>query len=436
MTEKQWTEYKTKMQSLGSRMDLCGIRALCHRLRDPQEDLRIIHIAGTNGKGSILAMVSGALSACGYKTGRYSSPAVFDEREQFSINGRQIGKKLFLEYAERLKAVCEEMEEDGLLHPTLFEFETALAFLYFKEQECDAVVIETGMGGETDATNLITAPMIAAFASISMDHMAFLGDTLEENAAVKAGIIKEGCHVVSVPKEPEVEKVLLKAASEKKAILHWAKEPKVLGAGPKGIRFSYKEYKNIRLSLRGLYQAENGAAALEILDCLQEHFGYELSRERIEKAFEKLSWPGRFEQIAKKPDFYIDGAHNAAAAKVLSETIRFYFTNKKIIYIMGVLQDKECHKIIQETCMYAESIIAVKPPHNERAKDAYELAREVAAYHNRVTQADSLEEAAEMADLLAGRDGIVIAFGSLSYLGALKEIVKNRKWTRRDSHGK
>lgn len=436
MTEKQWTEYKTKMQALGSRMDLCGIRALCHRLGDPQEALRIVHIAGTNGKGSILAMVSEALSACGYKTGRYSSPAVFDEREQFAINGRQMGKKLFLEYIERLKTVCEEMEEDGLPHPTLFEFETALAFLYFREQECDAVVIETGMGGEMDATNLITSPMIAAFASISMDHMAFLGDTLEQIAAVKAGIIKEGCHVVSVSQELKAEKILIKAAAEKNAILHCAKEPKLLGAGPKGIRFSYKGYKNIRLSLRGIYQAENGAAALEILDCLQEHFGYELSHERIRKAFEQMSWPGRFEQIAKKPDFYIDGAHNEAAAKVLSETIRFYFTNKKIIYIMGVLQDKECHKIIQETCMLAESIIAVKPPHNERAKDAYELAREASDHHDRVTQADSLEEAVEMAYLMAGGEGIIIAFGSLSYLGALKEIVKNGKWTRRDSHGK
>lgn len=436
MTEKEWTEYKIKMQTLGSRMDLEGIRSLCHRLGDPQEALKIIHIAGTNGKGSILAMVSAALYACGYKTGRYSSPAVFDEREQFAINGRQMGKKLFLEYTERLKQVCEEMEEEGLLHPTLFEFETALAFLYFKEQECQAVVLETGMGGETDATNLITAPMIAAFASISRDHLAFLGDTLEQIAAVKAGIIKEGCHVVSVSQEPEVEKVLLKAAAEKNATLHWVKEAKVLGAGPSGIRFSYKEHKNIRLSLRGLYQAENGAAALEILDCLQEHFGYELSHERIQKAFLQLSWPGRFEQIAKKPDFYIDGAHNEAAAKVLSQTIRFYFTNKKIIYIMGVLQDKECHKIIQETCMHAESIIAVKPPHNERAKDAYELAREASAYHDRVTMADSLEEAVEMAYLMAGREGIIIAFGSLSYLGALKGIVKNGKWTRRDSHGK
>ncbi|MCH5280583.1 MAG: bifunctional folylpolyglutamate synthase/dihydrofolate synthase [Lachnospiraceae bacterium] len=436
MTEKEWTEYKTKIQALGSRMDLIGIRALCHRLENPQEALKIIHIAGTNGKGSILAMVSSALSACGYKTGRYSSPAVFDEREQFSVNGRPIGKKLFLEYAGRLRSVCEEMEAEGLSHPTLFEFETALAFLYFKEQKCHTVVLETGMGGETDATNLITAPMIAAFASISMDHMAFLGDTLEQIATVKAGIIKEGCHVVSVSQDPEAEAVLIREAAKKHAKLHLAEEPKVLSAGSKGIRFSYKGHKDIRLSLRGLYQAANGAAALEILDCLQEHFGYVLPDERIRKSLEQLTWPGRFEQIAKKPDFYIDGAHNEAAAKVLSQTIRFYFTNKKIIYIMGVLQDKEYQKIILETYIHADNIIAIKPPHNARAKDAYELAKEAALYHNRVTSADSLEEAVEMANLLAGRDGIIVAFGSLSYLGALKKIVDNGKWTRRDSHGK
>lgn len=438
MTEKETYEYIQALQSLGSHLGLECIRELCRRLGDPQDDLRFIHIAGTNGKGSILAMVSETLGTCGYKTGRYISPVIGDYRERFQINGRMIGKKLLCEYVERLKEVCEEMTSEGLVHPTPFEFETALAFLYFKEKKCDVVVLETGMGGETDATNIITTTMIAVLASISMDHMQFLGNTLAEIAKVKAGIIKEGVQVVSSWQEPEAAAVIEQTCMEKHGVLHWAEQEKVkmLGASEQGIRFSYKNHSRMKLSLRGTYQLVNGAAALEVLDCLREKFGFHLPEEKIKNAFENIYWQGRFEKIAKKPDFYIDGAHNEAAAKSLARSIEFYFTNKKIIYIMGVLKDKEYDKIIEAAYPYADSIITVKTPHNERAMDAYELAKAVAVYHKKVTAADSLEEAVEMAYLMAGNDAVIIAFGSLSYLGELTAIVKKGKWTRRDSHGK
>lgn len=438
MTERETYEYIESLQSLGSHLGLQSIKELCSRLGNPQDQLKFIHIAGTNGKGSILALVSETLSACGYKTGRYISPTISDYRERFQINGRMITKKALCEYVERLKVVCDEMAADGLEHPTPFEFETALAFLYFKEKACDVVVLETGMGGETDATNLITTTMIAVFASISMDHMQFLGNNLSEIARVKAGIIKEGTRVVSAWQEEAVEQVLRQVCEEKQAKLYMADEAqaKFIGKTKDGIKFTYKNHKQMKLSLRGLYQMGNAATAMEVLDCLQKDFGYVISEERIKQTFAAVSWQGRFEQIAAKPDFYIDGAHNEAAAKSLAKTLEFYFTNRKIIYIMGVLKDKEYDKIIEATYPYADSIITVKTPKNPRAMDAYELAKEIAGYHNRVTAADSLEEAVEMAYLMAGNEGVIVAFGSLSYLGELKAIIKNGRWTRRDSHGK
>lgn len=438
MTEKETYEYIESLQSLGSHLGLQSIRELCKRLGNPQDQLKFIHIAGTNGKGSILAMVSETLAACGYKTGRYISPTISDYRERFQINGRMIAKKSLCEYVEQLKLVCDEMVADGLDHPTSFELETALAFLYFKDKACDVVVLETGMGGETDATNLITTTMIAVFASISMDHMQFLGKNLSEIARVKAGIIKEGIPVVSACQEDVVKKVLGQVCEEKQAQLYMVDETQIkfLGKTKDGIKFTYKNHKQMKLSLRGLYQMGNAAVALEVLDCLQKDFGYVISEEKIKQTFTVVNWQGRFEQIANKPDFYIDGAHNEAAAKSLAQTLEFYFTNRKIIYIMGVLKDKEYDKIIETTYPFADSIITVKTPNNPRAMDAYELAKEVSGYHNRVTAADSLEEAVEMAYLMAGNEGVIVAFGSLSYLGELKAIIKNERWTRRDSHGK
>lgn len=438
MTEKETFDYIQSLQAMGSHLGLESVTALCERLGNPQDDLKFIHIAGTNGKGSILAMVSETLAACGYQTGRYISPTISDYRERFQINGRMISKRALCQYVERVKAACDLMVKEGLSHPTPFEFETALGFLYFKEKNCDVVVLETGMGGRTDATNIITTTMISVFSSISMDHMQFLGNTLSKIAGVKAGIIKEGGQVVSAWQEPEAEAAIKEECRKKGAALRMAdpKLAKLFGASGRGIRFSYGPHKGMRLSLRGIYQLSNAAVALEVLDCLKDKFHYQLPEEKIKEAFGGISWHGRFEQIAKKPDFYIDGAHNEAAAKSLAKTIEFYFTNRKIIYIMGVLKDKEYEKMIRATCPYADSIITVKTPHNERAMDAYELARAAAAYHDGVTAADSLEEAVEMAYLIAGDDAVIIAFGSLSYLGELTAIVKDGKWTRRDSHGK
>ena len=428
MTEKEAENFIEELQGYGSVPGLDSICELCRRLGNPQDALSFVHIAGTNGKGSILLLVSEACREAKIRVGRYISPTISDYRERFQINSRMITKKALYSYLERLKEVCDKMVEAGFRHPTSFEVETALAFLYFKEQNCDLVVLEAGMGGLGDATNLITTTKVAVLASISMDHMAFLGKSLKEIAHQKAGIIKEGARVVAYPSPKEaleeIERMCLSQnisdnkykVTDASAIM----QPKY---GLAKQSFSYGAYKKMELGLIGKHQLVNASVALDVIDALREA-GYEIPEVCVRKAFREAKWPGRMEIIAKKPYFVLDGAHNEDAARKLAESIRFYFTNRRIIYIMGILKDKEYEKIIALTHSFADQIITVKTPNNQRAMDAYELAREVSAYHSRVTAVDSLEEAVEVSYLLADKDTVILAFGSLSFLGDLKKIVE------------
>lgn len=432
MNEREAYEFIECAGKYGIVPGLDSIRELCRRLGNPQEELKFVHIAGTNGKGSVSAYVSTVLTAGGYRVGRYISPVIFEYRERIQVGNRMITKKALCEGMERIRAVCEEMVAQGMPHPTPFEIETALGFLYFKEKKCDIVVLETGMGGLLDATNLIENTLVAVLVSISMDHMQYLGNSLAEIAANKAGIIKKGCMVVSAKQQEEVAEVILKKAREVQCENVRFVEPaliKNIRYGLEKQRFDYGKRKKMEISLAGEYQIDNGALALEVLDALGQ-MGFEVKEQALRRGMLETRWPGRFTLLGKKPIFVVDGAHNEDAAKRLAKSIEFYFTNKKIIYIMGVLRDKEYGKIIDLTHSLAEQIITVRTPDNPRAMSAYELAQEVAKVHPNVTAADSLEEAVELSHLLAGRDDVIVAFGSLSFLGKLMQIYEKRMGQR------
>ncbi len=420
MTERETMDFIEKASKYGIVPGLDSIRELCERLGNPQQDLKFVHIAGTNGKGSVSTYIAGALKAGGYRVGRYISPVIFEYRERIQVNDRMISKKFLCEGMERIAEVCEEMVKEGHPHPTPFEIETALGFLYFKEKKCDIVVLECGMGGALDATNIVENTLVAVFASISMDHMKFLGDTLEKIAQQKAGIIKRGCRVVSAAQESAVEAVIRKRAEECGCACSFVDKNKIKNTryGLQKQSFDYGAYKKVEISLIGQYQMENAALALEVLDALAG-VGYRIEDEKRRKGFAEVAWPGRFTILDKKPWFVVDGAHNEDAAKRLAESIEFYFTNKRIIYIMGVLKDKEYEKIIALTHHLADHIITITPPENPRALSAYELAQEISKVHPKVTAVDSVEEAMEMSRLLAGKDDVIIAFGSLSFLGRI-----------------
>ena len=437
MNYKDALTYIEETGKYGSVPGLESIKELCLRLGNPQDELSFVHIAGTNGKGSVLAYISTVLQEAGYWVGRYISPTISDYRERIQVGGKMISKEGLCRHLETVKKAAEEMAAEGKPHPTAFEMETALAFLYFKEKKCDIVVLETGLGGSLDATNLVTTTAVSVIASISRDHMAFLGDTLAEIAENKAGIIKTGVPVVSMEQEPEAMQVIRRTAEEKgsRLVIISKEEAKNIRYGVEKQKFDYKQYKKLEITLAGQYQIANCILAIEALFILSER-GFPIKESALREGLKKTVWKGRFSVIAKKPFFIVDGAHNEDAAKKLASSVRFYFTNKKIIYIMGILKDKEYEKIIAQTCQMAEQIITVATPGNARAMPAYELAKAVKEYHPNVSAADSLEEAVEMSYLLADRDSVIIAFGSLSFLGQLMTIVENRHTIRRDSHGR
>ena len=426
MNYNEALEYVEAVSKYGIVPGLDSIRELCRRLGNPQDELKFVHIAGTNGKGSTLAYVSTILQSAGYRVGKYISPVIFEYRERIQIGKRMITKAALCEGLELIREICDRMVEDGFHHPTPFEIETALAFWYFRREQCDIVVLETGMGGLMDATNLITTTQVAVLVSIGMDHMQYLGKTLAEIAAQKAGIIKNACYVVSMKQQPEAMTVIEEVCRQKSCELCIADSSQAthIRYGMEKQFFDYAGYRKLEITMAGKFQIDNAALAVEVIRAL-EGCGYVISEKALRKGLKETQWKGRFSLLGKKPFFVVDGAHNEDAAQKLADSIEFYFTNKRIIYIMGILRDKEYEKVISLTEKYADQIITVTPA-NPRAMHAYELAQEVARIHPNVTAVDSLEEAVEMSYLLAGKDDVIIAFGSLSYLGDLMKVVDRK----------
>ena len=416
------------VNKLGSVMGLVTIRELLRRMGNPQETLQFIHVAGTNGKGSVSTFLAEGLMANGYKIGRYISPVITDYREKIQVNNKHVTKTFVADCLTELFRISKEMEAEGFAHPTAFELETAMAFAYFRDKKCDYVVLECGMGGAEDATNVIPSPKLCVFTEISMDHEAILGDTPEKIAMVKSGILKPGTAMVSAKQTEEVAQVLAKACGNLGITPHFADplSAKKIKSTLKSEQFSYDVYQNVKIPLLGAHQRENAILALLAFRVLKE-LGVALKDDKILAGFMNAKWPGRFEILGKKPYILADGAHNEAAVKKLMETLRFHFTNQRIVYIMGVLKDKDYSCMIQDSCDMAEYIVTVTPPIRHRALPAFELAGEIRKYHPNVTAADSIEEALEMATLLAGPEGVVLAFGSLSYLGAFRTACENRE---------
>nr|MBQ8252349.1 bifunctional folylpolyglutamate synthase/dihydrofolate synthase [Lachnospiraceae bacterium] len=428
MNYREAMEYIESLQVLGSVPGLENMINLCEKLGNPQDKLTFVHIAGTNGKGSVSAYLSAVLAAAGYRVGAYNSPTIREYRERICVGGRMISQKSFSELVTIVKEACDVLVSEGKTHPTPFEVETALGFLYFVQKKCDYVILECGMGGKLDATNLIKNTKVAVLTPISMDHMSFLGDTISQIAENKAGIIKPGCQVVSAQQSEEAAEVIGRICKQQSIVPQWVRteDASDIRYGLKQQSFVYQNQLAVIISLAGKYQIENALLALKVIDVLREA-GVKIPEKAVLKGFASAKWSGRFEVLAEKPVFVADGAHNEAGARKLAQSIQFYFTNKKIIYIMGVLKDKEYGKIIELTAPFADQIITVKTPDNPRALDAYELACAVSEYHPKVTAAGSLEEAVEMSYLLADKESVIVAFGSLSYLGRLMDILEKRQ---------
>lgn len=427
-------KYIEDAAGLGSRPGLDRIRGLCERLGHPEDKLRFIHVAGTNGKGSTSCMIAAALSETGLRVGMYYSPAISGITDHYMINGEPITESDFAASVSTVAAANEEMINDTGDGATQFELETAVAFTYFCEKNCDVVVMECGMGGRDDATNIVTNKLCCVITSVSYDHMQYLGDTLSKIASVKAGIITPGCPVITFDQGEEVLAAIRQRCDDTGSSLYTVDTSGIKSREvfPLGQIVSWEEFSDVVICLAGTFQAENAALAMRTLSVIYKLDlipGCFIDEGVIGRGLKKARWPYRFECICSDPLMFVDGAHNADAAVKLLASIRQYLDGYKIVLIMGVFADKEYDKIVATLAKAAEMILTVQTPGNARALPAKDLAECAEKYCRSVRACDSIGNAYELALSAAekmngeGQRSAVVACGSLSYLHELTGIV-------------
>jgi dihydrofolate synthase/folylpolyglutamate synthase len=381
MTYNEAQDFIAYAEGFGSRLGLDAIRELLKRLANPQDKRPVVHIAGTNGKGSIFAFLDAILREGGYRVGRYISPTLFTYLERFMINGVSMDEETFARLAERVQAVCRAMADEGFAHPTAFEVETAIAFLYFSEENVDIILLETGMGGREDATNVVAKPIATVFSSISRDHMAFLGDSIALIAREKAGIMRERVPVVLAPMDDTARGVLLEHAEVLCAnvVDVGAQEQSLdtVNCDGNGSTFVY-EGQRYHISLSGMFQIDNAKTAIAVCRVIQPQFP--LREEQIVNGLAKARWAGRFEIMRTTPYTLLrDGAHNPDAARRLKESLLYCFPDCRYHFILGMYRDKEHDVVLRELLPIATSLTAVTPPNPKRALPAEQLFQEAQA---------------------------------------------------------
>ena len=396
------------------------MRQLLALLGNPEKQLKFVHIAGTNGKGSTAAMTASILQTAGYKAGLFTSPFIYRFNERTQINGQQIAD----EDVVRLVALVKEKADTMSDYPTEFEFVTGMAMVYFLEQGCDIVVLEVGMGGLIDATNVIPAPEVAVITNIGLDHTDALGDTPEKIAANKAGIIKPGCHAVIYRSSPSVEDVLEAVCRDKNVPLKKADFAglKLLAHSLEGQQFDCGDRKSLTLPLLGHHQLRNAAVVLSVIDALKAR-GWQISESHIYTGIQNVSWPGRFDIVGRDPLFIIDGGHNPQCIEALVENVRDYLTDRRVIVLTGVLADKDYGEMFRPVMPYVEQFVCVTP-NNPRKLEAGELAQHLQQAGAIATACDSIAQGVQKAISLSGKDGVILCFGSLYTIGDIKKALQ------------
>ena len=430
MEYKEALAYLDGAHWFGAEPSLRRIRSLLEQLGDPQKKLRFVHIAGSNGKGSTCAMIERILREAGYRTGLFPSPYIEDFRERIQVCGEYISEEDLCEITEIVKKEADAMED----HPSQFELVTAIGMIYFCRQKCDIVVLEVGLGGEFDATNVIKAPEVAVITHIGLEHTEYLGDTLAKIARTKAGIIKTGSDVGLYENDPEVMEVVEEVCRERGCPLHIAGFSRIepLESSLEGQTFVLHGAdaegmadpgEKLRLSLLGEYQLHNAVTALTVIEVLRER-GFTISEEAVEAGLTKVQWPARFEVLCREPLFILDGGHNPQCAEALAGSLEAYLPDEKgkLILLMGVLADKDYEKIIDTLAPYAGEFVCVTPD-SERALPAQDLAAFLQEKGLTATACDSVKEGIRLSLKKAAvpeKMTPVVAFGSLYMAGAIR----------------
>lgn len=441
-TALRWLFDRTNVERLRpTRVDqsvfkLDRMRKLLEAIGNPEKDLRIVHVAGTNGKGSVVAMTASCLRSAGYAVGVYTSPHLVDIRERVQINDQMISHASFSEHLHRVGMASQNLPSD-LGEATFFELMTAMALLYFAEEAVDAVVLETGLGGRLDATNAVT-PDVTAITKIDFDHRVFLGETLEEIAAEKAGIFKPGVPALTIAQTPEVIEVFRKKAEEVGCTLE------VLGQeiefssrfeanqqlGPHmriGLTTDRSNFEHVPVPLPGEHQAQNCGLALAILDKLGAG-GFELPEMRVLEGLESTVVPARMEIVrGERHRVLLDGAHNPSALGALVKAIGAHVPYDSLIMIFGCAADKDVDSLLEQVSLSGDKVVFTKSKGNPRAADPHDLARRFESKYPKMYQiADTLEEALVIAEQAAGRDDLVVVTGSFYLVGEAKKYLRQQ----------
>lgn len=401
----------------GSIPGLSRTQELLKKLGNPEKKLKFVHIAGTNGKGSTAAMTASILRKAGYRTGLYTSPYIYRFNERMQVNGEQISDEELAEITEYVKPYADSMRES----PTEFELVSCIAFEYFLRQKCDIVVLEVGMGGALDSTNVIEKPECAVITNIGLDHTDYLGSTVEEIAATKAGIFKENGYAVVYRGAPSVEQVYEKVCAEKHMHLLKADFDTLVCRqhSLEGQVFDCGERKELTLPLLGDHQLHNAAVVLSVADALIAQ-GWHISEKNIRDGLRDVQWPGRFDIVSREPLFIIDGGHNPQCIEALVKNIQDYLTGRRVIALTGVLADKDYGEMYRPVMPLVEQFVCVTPP-NPRKLEAAELAEHLHRAGAKATPCESIAGGVRTAMELAGKDGVVLCFGSLYSIGTIRD---------------
>ncbi len=406
------------LQKFGIKFGLSSTARLLTGLNNPQEKCRYIHIAGTNGKGSVAAMLSAIFTQAGYRIGFYSSPHLISFHERFRLQDQDITDDEVLELINQVRQVVQDIEL-----PTFFEFVTAMAFLYYSQKAADPVILETGMGGRLDATNIIQ-PLLTIITNIAMDHREFLGNDLRAIAAEKAGIIKPGVPVVTYVSQASARLPIQAASGVLKSPLYYGgSDFQVKGQGNGRFRYQGRHLtlSGLQTNLVGRHQYRNAAVALAAVELLQEQ-GFHLPEESIRQGLQQVRWPGRLEVVSTRPQIILDGAHNPAAATTLMQALKHDLIYRRLILVLGIMADKDIRGILRRLLPLAQVVIFSRPRY-ERAATPEKL-KSLAANAPRETYViDDLAAAIAQARRLADQDDLIVVTGSLFTIGEARQYL-------------
>lgn len=400
------------------RLGLSRMETLLAGLKHPEKQIPFIHVAGTNGKGSVCAMTAAVLQAAGYRVGVYTSPYINFFEERIQVNGVPISKEELEQATRQVRQVAEPMEDP----PTEFELVTAIGFLHFLQAGCDIVVLEVGLGGALDATNCIPTPLMAVITAIGLDHTQQLGDTVEQIAAQKGGIIKQEGHVVLMSQAPAVEGVIKEICRERQAQLFITKPESLESIEDtlEGQRFNYAGWTDVKIRLLGPHQLDNAMVVLEIIEGLRR-LGWKLETDLVLKGFLVARWPARFELLSHDPLFILDGGHNPHSVEALAKSLNRYCAGKKIHFLIGVLEDKDYPNMLKWIVPMAKSIVTLTPD-NPRALKGEQLASWIQkSGFYAVTACNSVEQGIQLLLKNAGKEEVICGFGSLYMAGAIRK---------------